>query len=127
LAESLAKQIAGGTVICLYGEMGAGKTVFTQGLCRGLGVTDYVTSPTFTVVNEYDGKDVRVFHFDMYRIEDESELIELGFDEYLSSGGVAIIEWPQNIAGSLPANTIDITITKEGIDERCVTVNGACV
>lgn len=118
IATEFANNVHPGAVICLRGEMGAGKTVFTAGLCRALGVEDYVTSPTFTVVNEYDGKDLRIYHFDMYRIEDEDELLEIGFEEYLNAGGVCIIEWPQNTEKSLPKHRIEITIQKCGENER---------
>ena len=123
VAAELAKHITPGAVICLRGEMGAGKTVFTNGLCRALGVTDYVTSPTFTVVNEYDGETVRVFHFDMYRIEDEDELFEIGFEEYLNSGGICVIEWPQNVERSLPAHRYEVEIIKTGEKARTISVN----
>ncbi len=121
IAQELAKKIKAGDVLCLRGEMGAGKTVFTNGLCRALGVTDYVPSPTFTIVNEYDGENFRVFHFDMYRIEDEDELLEIGFDEYLSSGGVCVIEWPQNVEKSLPKKRLEIEISKVSENERTIT------
>ncbi len=122
VAAEIAKHITPGAVICLRGEMGAGKTVFTNGLCRALGVTDYVTSPTFTVVNEYDGGNFRVFHFDMYRIEDEDELLEIGFDEYLNSGGVCVIEWPQNVEKSLPKHRYEVEIIKTDINDRTILV-----
>lgn len=121
-AREFANQIKKGDVLCLKGEMGVGKTVFTNGLCSALGVTDYVTSPTFTVVNEYDGTNFSVYHFDMYRIEDEDELLEIGFDEYLSSGGVCVIEWPQNVKNSLPKNRYEIEILKTGTDTRTIKV-----
>ena len=122
VAADFAKNLTAGAVICLRGEMGAGKTVFTNGLCRALGVCDYVTSPTFTVVNEYDGKDFRIYHFDMYRIEDEDELLEIGFEEYLGLGGVCVIEWPQNVENSLPKKRFEVEITKCGISDRSITI-----
>ncbi len=122
IAQEFAKTLKAGDVLCLRGEMGAGKTVFTNGLCRALGVTDYVTSPTFTIVNEYDGAAFRVFHFDMYRIEDEDELLEIGFDEYLSSGGVCVIEWPQNVENSLPKKRYEAEILKTGENERTIKI-----
>lgn len=124
LAEGIAKELKAGSVICLSGELGAGKTVFAKGLCSGLGVTDNVNSPTFTIVNEYDGR-LKVFHFDMYRIEDEYELVEIGYDEYLSSGGVCIIEWPSNISNSLPKKRLDINIKRMlsgGDDVRIIEI-----
>ena len=122
VAAEIAKMITPGAVLCLRGEMGAGKTVFTTGLCRALGVSDYVTSPTFTVVNEYDGNALRVYHFDMYRIEDEDELLEIGFEEYLAAGGVCVIEWPQNVEGALPRHRMEVQIAKCGECDRVITV-----
>lgn len=122
VAAEIANMISPGTVLCLRGEMGVGKTVFTKGLCRALGVEDYVTSPTFTVVNEYDGENLRVYHFDMYRIEDEDELLEIGFEEYLLSGGVCVIEWPQNVEGALPTHRMEIEIARCGENRRTITV-----
>ena len=122
VAAEIAKMITPGAVLCLRGEMGAGKTVFTTGLCRALGVSDYVTSPTFTVVNEYDGNALRVYHFDMYRIEDEDELLEIGFEEYLAAGGVCVIEWPQNVEGVLPRHRMEVQIAKCGECDRVITV-----
>ncbi len=123
VAFDFAKQLPPGAVVCLRGEMGAGKTVFTGGLCRGLGVCDYVTSPTFTVVNEYDGENIRVYHFDMYRIEDEDELLEIGFEEYLNAGGVCVIEWPQNVERSLPKHRYEVEINKCGENTRVITIS----
>lgn len=112
LAENFAKTLEAGSVICLSGDLGAGKTVFAKGVCSALGVAEYISSPTFTIVNEYEGK-LRIFHFDMYRIEDEDELIEIGYDEYLSSGGICIIEWPENIKNSLPKKRIEVSILRD--------------
>lgn len=123
IAEGFAQTLSPGAVVCLFGEMGVGKTVFTNGLCRALGVTDYVSSPTFTVVNEYDGDGFSIYHFDMYRIEDEDELLEIGFEEYLTSGGVCIIEWPENVINSLPKKRIDIEILRgENFSERTIII-----
>lgn len=123
IAAEIAKTLSPGTVVCLFGEMGVGKTVFTNGLCRALGVSDYVSSPTFTVVNEYDGDGFSIYHFDMYRIEDEDELLEIGFEEYLNSGGICIIEWPENVKDSLPKKRIDIEILRrEDFSEREIII-----
>jgi len=118
LSEKFAKQLKGGDVICLFGDLGVGKTVFTKGVCKVLGTDDYISSPTFTIVNEYDGEIFKIFHFDMYRIEDSMELVEIGFYEYLSSGGICIIEWPENIYDELPKNRIDIKIERVSYDEE---------
>jgi len=122
IAAEFAKTLSPGAVVCLYGEMGVGKTVFTNGLCRALGACEYATSPTFTVVNEYDGADFPVYHFDMYRIEEEDELLELGFDEYLNAGGICIIEWPENIPNSLPKKRINVKILRKSFDERTILI-----
>ena len=122
IAAEFAKTLSPGSVVCLFGEMGVGKTVFTNGLCRALGACDYATSPTFTVVNEYDGADFPVYHFDMYRIEDEDELIEIGFDEHLLSGGICIIEWPENIPNSLPKNCINVRLLRNENDKRTIII-----
>lgn len=118
VAEKFATHLRVGDVVLMRGEMGVGKTVFTKGLCRGLCVSDYVTSPTFTVVNEYEGKDFKVYHFDLYRIEEEDELFEIGFEEYLSSGGVCIIEWPQNAEGCMPKTRYEVEILRQPDDEN---------
>ena len=123
IALEFARNLKPGDVVLLYGEMGVGKTVFTNGLCRALGACDYATSPTFTVVNEYDGGDFPVYHFDMYRIEDEDELYELGFDEYLNTGGICIIEWPQNIPNWLPENHIHVDILKDSPTSRTIVID----
>lgn len=118
LAAEFAKTLKIGDVICLFGDLGVGKTVFTKGVCRALGTDEYINSPTFTIVNEYDAKDFCISHFDMYRIEDSSELIEIGFSEYLSKDGICIIEWPENIYDELPKRRIDVKIERVSYDEE---------
>ncbi len=118
LAKELAKTLESGAVICLFGDLGVGKTVFTKGICAYLGTNDYINSPTFTIVNEYEAKDFNISHFDMYRIEDSSELIEIGFSEYLSKDGICIIEWPENIFDELPKKRIDVKIERVSFDEE---------
>lgn len=118
LAKRLAKELTSGDVICLFGDLGVGKTVFTNGVCRALGTDDYISSPTFTIVNEYEAEDFKIFHFDMYRIEDSAELTEIGFYEYLSSDGISIIEWPENIYEELPKSRIDVKIERVSFDEE---------
>ena len=122
IASEFARNLMPGDVVLLYGEMGVGKTVFTNGLCRALGACDFATSPTFTVVNEYDGGDFPVYHFDMYRIEDEDELYELGFDDYLNAGGICIIEWPENIPNWLPKKNIRVDISKDSETSRTIDI-----
>lgn len=126
LAAKLAKTLKSGDIVCLDGELGAGKTVFAKGICSALGVEDYVSSPTFTIVNEYEGTDNKIYHFDMYRLSDESELWDIGFDEYLSYGGIYIVEWGVNIQQALPKKRIEVTIERapfSGEDNRIINIS----
>ncbi len=123
-AKAFAKALKKGDVICLDGELGVGKTAFTKGLCAALGVTDYVTSPTYTIINRYSG-DVSVFHIDAYRIEDADEMYEIGFDDCLQDG-ICVIEWSVMIADILPKSRIEISIKRDiklGESYREITVN----
>ncbi len=124
LAEKLAKQLNNHDIIFYVGGLGMGKTAFTQGLCNGLGIDADVTSPTFAIVNEYYGRPLSVFHFDMYRIENEDQLFNIGFDDYLDYDGVLAIEWSENIADFFDEN--NITVTFEKLDEtvRKITIEG---
>ena len=118
---ALAKTLTPGAVIALTGGLGAGKTAFVRGLACGLGITGRVTSPTFTIVNEYDGK-IPLFHFDMYRINNEDELLEIGWEDYLDRGGVIAVEWSENITGLLPKNSIFVRIQKSGDVTRIIDI-----
>lgn len=120
LGKRLAQTLKGGEVIALDGDLGCGKTVFTKGLAKGLGISGNVSSPTYTIVKEYSGR-LDLFHFDVYRIEDEDEMTEVGFDEYLKKGGVCIIEWACLIKDILPENTIYIKMKKLSDSEREIT------
>ena len=114
-----------GSVICLYGDLGAGKTAFVQGLAKGLGVTEYITSPTFTIVNVYESGRMPLYHFDMYRLADSDEAYEIGYEEYVYGNGISVIEWPENIADILPENRYDITISKDndqGVNFRKINI-----
>ncbi|MBQ2696395.1 MAG: tRNA (adenosine(37)-N6)-threonylcarbamoyltransferase complex ATPase subunit type 1 TsaE [Clostridia bacterium] len=122
LAEKLAMQLSPGQVICLRGDLGVGKTVFAKGLCSALGVEEHVSSPTFTLVNEYDGVKGKIYHFDLYRIEDPDELYEIGFEEFVGGEGLAIIEWPERAEEILPENRIEILLESCGEDDRRVTI-----
>ena len=115
--EKLGLSLAPGAVIALYGELGAGKTAFTRGLAAGLGIQMSVSSPTFTIVNEYPG-DIPLFHFDMYRLESESELFDIGWDDYLVRGGVCAVEWSEKVPGAFAPGTIVVKITSLGGDKR---------
>ena len=124
LGERLAAQLAGGEVIAFTGGMGAGKTAFTRGLAIGLGAGDVASSPTFALVNEYQGRLV-LDHFDMYRIETWEDLESTGFFDYLESDRVLAIEWSENIEGALPEKRIAVDIQPgQGEDQRRITIDG---
>lgn len=114
-----------GTVLCLDGDLGAGKTVFTKGFAKGLGSQALVTSPTYTLMHIYDDGRLPIYHFDVYRIDDEDEMAEIGFEEYLRGDGVTIVEWAALVPGLIPDDAIKITITRDpqgDSDSRIVTV-----
>ena len=118
IAESYAKTLRGGDVVLLDGDMGAGKTVFTKGIAKGLGIEEEVTSPTYAYMNDYDG---RLFHYDCYRIESVEQAERLGLADYFDMGGVCIIEWAQNIAPLLPKKVKRVSIKKLSENEREIT------
>ena len=123
LASKLAKKLKGTEVIAFFGGLGMGKTAFTRGLARALGVDDGVSSPTFALVNEYSGK-YNIYHFDMYRVNSWDDLYSTGFFDYIDNG-ILVIEWSENIEGALPENAIRITIEKgESDDERIFEIEG---
>lgn len=114
-----------GQVICLIGDLGVGKTVFTKGFAKGLGIDEHVTSPTFTIVNEYDDGRLPFYHFDVYRIEDPHEMEEIGFEEYLEGDGITFIEWANMIKEIVPDECIWVTIEKDldrGFDYRRIEI-----
>ena len=111
------------TVLAFRGDLGAGKTAFTRGLARGLGATDRVTSPTYTIVNEYLSGRLPLFHFDMYRLESADDLWDIGWEDYLERGGVCAVEWSENVAQAME-DAIVITLEKTGEDTRIITVEG---
>ena len=121
LGESLAKKLRPGDVIALYGGLGAGKTAFVRGLAAGLGLDARVSSPTFTIVNEYLG-DIPLFHFDMYRLADSDELFEIGWEDYLERGGVCAVEWTENVEDALPPDHIVVSIKNVGEQSREITI-----
>ena len=125
LGAALAKHLRAGDVIAYLGDLGAGKTAFTRGLARGLGCTGRVTSPTFTIVNEYEG-DLPLFHFDMYRLGDADELFDIGWDDYLNRGGVCAVEWSERVTEEIPSGSITVTICRceENEDWRHITIEG---
>lgn len=124
IAAELAKSLKGGDTLCMYGDLGAGKTAFVQGIAEGLGITNPVTSPTFTIVNEYHGS-LDLYHFDVYRIADPDEMYEVGYEEYVYGDGVSVIEWAELIEDILPEKRCSVTITKDiskGEDYREINV-----
>ena len=123
IGEEIAKALNGDEVIALFGGLGMGKTAFTRGLSRGLGVADGVSSPTFALVNEYQGK-FNIYHLDMYRVTSWDDLYSTGFFDYIGNG-VLVIEWSENIEGALPENAIRISISRGGSDnERVFEIEG---
>ena len=124
LGESLAARLKGGEVLALFGPMGMGKTAFTRGLARGLGVQGGVSSPTFALVHEHAGK-IPLYHFDMFRVTSWDDLYSTGFFDYLESDGVLVIEWSENIEGALPENAVRITVSLgETENQRVFQIEG---
>ena len=126
LGTKLAKRLQPGDVIAFFGDLGAGKTALTRGIAQGLGITDIVTSPTYTIVNEYLTGRLPLFHFDMYRLGSSDELFDIGWEDYLARGGVCAVEWSERVSDALPEDTIfvDIARTDEHEDWRTITVTG---
>ena len=125
LGEMLAGRLEPGTVIAFTGDLGAGKTAFVRGLARGLGIAERVTSPTFTIVNEYEGGRLPLFHFDMYRLGSADELFDIGWEDYLARGGVCAVEWSENIADALEEGCLRVDIRRgERDDQRRITIEG---
>ena len=123
IGAALGKMIAPGTVIAYRGDLGAGKTAFTRGLAKGLGCTEIVTSPTYTIVNEYLGGRIPLFHFDMYRLRSSDDLFDIGWEDYLDRGGVCAVEWSENVDDAME-DALYITIEKLGEDARRITIEG---
>ena len=123
VGAALSKVLSPGTVIAYRGDLGAGKTAFTRGLARGLGVTDPVTSPTYTIVNEYLGGRMPLFHFDMYRLHSSDDLWDIGWEDYLERGGICAVEWSENVADAME-DAITVTIEKLGEESRRITIEG---
>ena len=123
IGVALGQRLKPGTVIAYRGDLGAGKTAFTRGLARGLGCREIVTSPTYTIVNEYLGGRIPLFHFDMYRLRSSDDLWDIGWDDYLERGGVCAVEWSENVADAME-DPIYITIEKTGEESRRITIEG---
>lgn len=126
IGRKLGEMAQPGQIFCLEGDLGTGKTVLAKGMARGLGVTDDVVSPTFTIVHEYKGR-LPFYHFDIYRLEDEDELDEVGWNDYIGSDGVVLIEWADQVQEAMPEDAVWIRIQKDldkGVDYRLITISG---
>lgn len=120
--QKLAAFLRAGDCLCLFGDLGAGKTLLVQGIAAGLGVESDVTSPTFTVLNVYDAP-VPVYHFDLYRLNYQEELFDIGFDEYATGEGIALVEWPDKFLDAMPESRLDLKLTRgDNDDERTITI-----
>jgi len=124
IGRKLGMLFTGGEVIALNGELGAGKTAFTKGIALGLGISEYITSPTFALVNEYEGR-VPLYHFDVYRISDEDELVEIGFEDYIYGNGVSVVEWSSLTPHIIPENRVEVIIEKISgdVEKRSIRFN----
>ncbi|ATD55896.1 tRNA (adenosine(37)-N6)-threonylcarbamoyltransferase complex ATPase subunit type 1 TsaE [Clostridium chauvoei] len=125
IGYALGKVLKAGDIVCLTGDLGTGKTHITKGIAKGLGIDEHITSPTFTIVNEYDSGRLKLFHFDVYRVSDPDEIYAIGFDDYIFSDGVSIIEWANYIEDILPNDYIHILIEKDldkGENFRKITI-----
>lgn len=123
LGEALARKLPDGTVVAMYGDLGAGKTAFVRGMARGLGLDARVSSPTFTIVNEYIGAR-SLFHFDMYRLGSADELFDIGWEDYLSRGAVCAVEWSENVREAFNGDELMVSIEKLDEQRRKITLEG---
>ena len=121
IGEQFAKNLADGTVVAMYGDLGAGKTAFVRGMARGMGLTNRVSSPTFTIVNEYCGER-ELIHFDMYRLNDSDELFDIGWEDYLARGAVCAVEWSEKVDDAFYGDETIVRIEKLGDTERKITI-----
>ena len=124
LGARLSKQLPGGAVVAMYGDLGAGKTAFVRGMARGMGLNCRVSSPTFTIVNEYLGER-ELIHFDMYRLSGADELFDIGWEDYLSRGAVCAVEWSENVEDAFFGDEVRVTIEKLSDREWKITIEGA--
>ena len=123
VGQALGTRLLPGTVLAYEGDLGAGKTAFTRGLARGLGATEQVTSPTYTIVNEYLSGRIPLFHFDMYRLASADDLWDIGWEDYLERGGVCAVEWSENVRDAMEG-AITVRIQKLGEESRKITITG---
>ena len=125
LGGRLADALKTGRVVAFTGDLGAGKTAFVSGMARALGVEERVTSPTFTIVNEYEGGRLPLFHFDMYRLGDADELFHIGWEDYLARGGICAVEWSENVAEAIEPDAVRVSIVRgDGDSDRMITIEG---
>ena len=125
LGARLAEALAEGRVVAFTGDLGAGKTADVSGMARALGVEERVTSPTFTVVNEYEGGRLPLFHFDMYRLDSADELFHIGWEDYLARGGICAVEWSENVEEAIESDAVRVSIVRgDGDDDRIITIEG---
>ena len=125
IGQKLAEYLKPGDVLAYYGGLGMGKTAFTRGLARGLGITESVTSPTYTIVNEYLSGKMPLFHFDMYRLGSSDELFDIGWEDYLARGGVCCVEWSENVDDAFENPVrVEIARTDTGDSQRVITITG---
>lgn len=123
LGRRFASGLPGGTVVAMYGDLGAGKTAFVRGMARGMGLDCRVSSPTFTIVNEYLGQR-ELIHFDMYRLSSADELWDIGWDDYLERGAVCAVEWSENVEDAFTGGEVRVSIDKLSDGERRITIEG---
>jgi len=123
VGAALGKVLQPGTVLAYRGDLGAGKTAFTRGLAKGLGCSEIVTSPTYTIVNEYLSGRLPLFHFDMYRLRSSDDLWDIGWEDYLERGGICAVEWSENVDDAME-DAVYVTIEKLGEDARRITIEG---
>lgn len=124
VGQALAKQLSAGDIVAMYGDLGAGKTAFVRGMARGLDSRDPVSSPTFTIVNEYSGR-LRLYHFDAYRLASSDELYDIGWDDYIGSGGVCVVEWSENISDIYDGTQTSVKIERISETGRKITIERA--
>ena len=122
-----AQKLAGGTVVAMYGGLGVGKTAFVRGMAKGLGLDCRVSSPTFTIVNEYEGTNAirPLFHFDMYRLDSSDELFDIGWEDYLARDGICVVEWSENVEDAFDGSEVIVRIARLDADRREITIEGA--
>lgn len=124
VAQQFIKKIGNRKVFAFYGEMGAGKTTFIKAICKAMGVTENITSPTFSLVNEYkDSDDNSIYHFDFYRIKNIDEAFDFGYEDYFYSGNICFIEWPELVETLLPTNVVEVKITVVENEQRLISIN----